>query len=123
MIKNNNTEDIFIVNQIKDIINNSNNLSIAILVRNRTRVGDLIRLLKNNNLNINAIDIELLSAKLVIKDLLSLTKAILNLSDKTAWYSILRAPWCGLSLEELYYLNSFIDGSKYCSIYQVYIRY
>lgn len=100
---------------IKDIAVNSSNIvncqqskktSIAILVRNRSKVLDLISRLKDNNIKINAVDIELLANKMIIKDLLSLTKAVLDLSDRVAWYSILRAPWCGLKLDDLYLINT-----------------
>ncbi len=101
------SENNFIIEHVKRIIslNQKDAPSIAILVRNRTRVIELIRAFKNNRLKFNAIDIELLSDKMVIQDLLSLTCAILNFSDRTAWYSVLRAPWCGLSLKDLYLLH------------------
>ncbi|MBP9722803.1 MAG: UvrD-helicase domain-containing protein [Gammaproteobacteria bacterium] len=120
--KNLSAENNFILNNIKKIITNSNQdkteskVSIAILVRNRTRIIDLVRLLKAHSLKINAIDIELLSNRMVIQDLLALTKAILNLSDRVSWYSILRAPWCGLTLEDLYLLHT---GNEDKSVYQI----
>ncbi len=106
-------QDEYLLNSIKKIIDiafadkeiEKKPVSIAILVRNRNKVLDLISLLKNNHIKINAVDIELLSEKMAIKDLLSLTKAVLDLSDRAAWLSILRAPWCGLTLTELYMLT------------------
>lgn len=106
------SEHDYIANQIKEVIsynnqiNNNNKISIAILIRTRTRISDLILSLKQKNIIVNSIEIENLSDRMVIKDLLALTRAILDFTDTVAWYSILRAPWCGLTLDELYYLNS-----------------
>lgn len=112
------SENNYIVEHVKRIINlnKKDAPSIAILVRNRTRVIELIREFKNSGLKFNAIDIELLSDKMVIQDLLSLTCAILNFSDRTAWYSVLRAPWCGLSLEDLYLLHFGNSGKNIIEI-------
>ncbi len=119
LFNNLNHENIHIVDSIKAIIKSNNNdkpISIAVLIRNRTRIVDLILLLKQNNININAVEIELLANRMVIQDLLSLTKAVLDLSDRVSWYSILRAPWCGLTLNELYLLNF---GNEDKTIYEI----
>lgn len=109
-------ENNFIINSIKDIIKTKDgNKSIAILVRNRSKIVDLVLELKKNNINISAVDIELLSERMVIKDLLTLTKSILDLSDKTAWLSTLRAPWCGLTLNDLYLIT---NGNENQTVWQ-----
>ena len=115
-------ENNHIINSIHDIIQqhqlsaNNQKISIAILIRNRTRIVDLISLLKQHKININAVEIESLASRMVIQDLLSLTKAVLNLSDRVAWYSVLRAPWCGLTLDDLYLLNY---GNEDKTVYQI----
>ncbi len=74
---------------------------IAILVRNRNHLREIVPLLKTNNLRFRAVDIDALNDKPVIHDLLMLTRALLNLADRIAWLSVLRAPWCGLELADL----------------------
>lgn len=77
------------------------NESIAILIRSRSHLSAIIASLKQANLAFRAIDIDPLITRPVIQDLLSLTKALLNPVDRIAWLSLLRAPWCGLTLDDL----------------------
>ncbi len=74
---------------------------IAILVRSRTHLAEIILELKRAGLRFQALDVEPLAQRPVIYDLISLTRALLHPADRIAWLAILRAPWCGLSLEDL----------------------
>ncbi|MEM7027357.1 MAG: UvrD-helicase domain-containing protein [Pseudomonadota bacterium] len=78
--------------------------SIAILVRGRSHLIDIVSTLRQTNINFRAIDIEQLAHRQVIQDLLALTRALLFPADRLAWLACLRAPWCGFSLESLHHL-------------------
>lgn len=80
--------------------------SIAILVRAKHHLNDILPALRKLHIPFEAHDIEKLGCKQSILDLLSLTQALLDLTDKIAWLAILRAPWCGLSLQDLYVIAS-----------------
>jgi ATP-dependent exoDNAse (exonuclease V) beta subunit len=87
---------------------------IAILVRARTHLESLVALLraKHPDLRYQAIEIESLSQKQAVQDLLSLTRALLHLADRVHWLAILRAPWCGLLLNDLHLLAA--DDHEAC---------
>jgi ATP-dependent helicase/nuclease subunit A len=76
--------------------------TMAILVRARSHLYEIIPALKKANLNFSAIEIDPLHQQAVVKDLLSLTGALLHVADRLAWLSLLRAPWCGLTLDDLH---------------------
>lgn len=78
--------------------------SIAILVRGRAHLLEIVPALREQNIHWQATDIEPLSTSMPVIDLTSLTRALLNPADRIAWLSILRAPWCGLSLDDLLHL-------------------
>jgi ATP-dependent helicase/nuclease subunit A len=77
---------------------------IAILVRSRSHLLDIIPILKKAELKFSAIEIEKLSQQPIIHDLTALTRALLHPADRIAWLAVLRAPWCGLILADLYAL-------------------
>lgn len=79
---------------------------VAILVRARTHLQALVQLLRTRYpaLKYQAIEIEGLASRQVIQDLLSLTHALLHQGDRTHWLAVLRAPWCGLLLQDLHQL-------------------
>jgi|TARA_B110000902_G_scaffold110534_1_gene130483 ATP-dependent helicase/nuclease subunit A len=85
--------------------------SIAVLVRGRNHLADIIPALKNADIAWQATDIDPLAKTEVIVDLLSLTKALLNPADKLAWLALLRAPFCGLTLPDLHQLTDYATHS------------
>ncbi|PWT72834.1 MAG: DNA helicase UvrD, partial [Proteobacteria bacterium] len=74
---------------------------VAILVRNRSHLSAIVPALKRADLRFQAIDIDNLEDRTVVQDLSALTRALLHLGDRVAWLSVLRAPWCGLTLADL----------------------
>jgi len=79
--------------------------SIALLVRSRTRLLDMFTALRREGVAVQAVEMEALSSRPVVGDIRSLAFALLYPHDKVAWLSLLRAPWCGLTLDELYQVN------------------
>ena len=78
--------------------------TIAILGRTRASFHQIVPQLREAGLRFRAIGIEELGYRPVVQDLLVLTRALAHLADKLAWLSVLRAPWCGLKLADLYAL-------------------
>ncbi|GJL74326.1 UvrD-helicase domain-containing protein [Nitrosomonas sp.] len=80
--------------------------SIAVLVRNRSHLKEIVTTLKSSGLRFRAVEIDSLYHKPVVQDLLMLTRALSNPADRLAWLAVLRAPWCGLQLDDLQILTS-----------------
>lgn len=78
--------------------------SMALLIRSRHHLKTLIPILKEAGISYQGVEIEPLKHKAILQDLLSLTKALLHLGDRVAWFSLLRSPYCGLSLTDLWIL-------------------
>jgi len=90
---------------IEIIQSKKENESIALLVRSRTHLKQIIPALRKHNIPYRAIDIDPLTTRPLIQDLLALTKALLHPANRIAWLSILHAPWCGLRLNDLLVLS------------------
>jgi ATP-dependent helicase/nuclease subunit A len=73
----------------------------AILVRNRSHLECVVEELKRFGIRYRAVEIDSLGGRQGVQDLYALTRALTHLADRVAWLSILRAPWCGLTLAEL----------------------
>ena len=85
-----------------------NQQKIAVLVRSRSHLHELVSEIRRNHssLKFQAVEIEELSQRQTVQDVLSLTYALLQRADRVHWLSILRAPWCGLTLKDLHALCS-----------------
>jgi len=75
--------------------------TVAILVRSRSHLEEIMPRLRAAKLPFRAIEIELLGHRPVVQDLLALTRALCHAADRTAWLAVLRAPWCGVTLADL----------------------
>lgn len=80
--------------------------SIAILVRSRSHLQDILPVLQRNKIEYQGIQLEKLNEHPIVQDLFSLTRALMHPFDRIAWLSILRAPFCKLSLQDLWVLAS-----------------
>ncbi|ARP95311.1 UvrD-helicase domain-containing protein [Bordetella genomosp. 13] len=77
---------------------------VAILVRTRSHLGQLVRRLTQEGIACRAVELVRLAQREVVSDLVQLVRALSHPSDRLAWLSVLRAPWCGLTLDTLHAL-------------------
>ena len=94
----------------QQIQNQNPDHSIAILVRNRGHLKQIIPALIDAQLNWEAIDIDPLADRMPVMDLMSVTRAMISPADRIAWLALLRAPFCGLCLQDLVALTNDLDG-------------
>ncbi|MGH8609847.1 MAG: UvrD-helicase domain-containing protein, partial [Gammaproteobacteria bacterium] len=80
------------------------NESVAVLARARPHLREVVASLSAAGLRYQATEIAALADRPVIQDLTALTLALLHPAHRIAWLSVLRAPWCGLSLADLHAL-------------------
>ncbi len=110
-----NKESQAVVDIVTEIKKEHTEDSVAILVRSRSHLAEVIPALRNAGIGFKSIDIEGLAMQSSIQDLLALSRAFLYQADRVAWLACLRAPWCGLSLDSLYIL---CDKNKERTIFE-----
>lgn len=81
--------------------------TLAILVRSRTQLVEIIRLLRQHQIPYQGTDIDLLANLLHLRDVWSLTQALLSPANRLSWLAMLRSPYCGLSLNDMHCITSF----------------
>ena len=84
--------------------------SVAILVRSRGQIPPLAAALRAAGIGFQGVDTEPLASRQTIIDLLALTRALTDPADRVAWLALLRAPWAGLCLDDLYRLAGESDA-------------
>lgn len=76
----------------------------AVLVRSRTQLTELLPRLRQAGIAYQSVDIDRLTDLPEVMDLLALTRALAHASDRAAWLAVLRAPWIGWSWSDLHAL-------------------
>jgi ATP-dependent exoDNAse (exonuclease V) beta subunit len=87
---------------------------IAILVRSRGQLTHIVELLREENIPFQGVEIDHLAHLPHLRDVWSLTQVLLMPGNRLAWLSLLRSPWCGLTLSDLHAIATF---AKNRSIY------
>ena len=76
--------------------------SIAVLVRKRSDLAEILPALRARDIAFSAVELDHLSERQAVLDLCSLAHALVQPDDRLAWLATLRAPWCGLTLPDLF---------------------
>ena len=100
----------FICQQVQRGIADPSCESIAVLARTRGHLQGILAKFKDLHIEYSAQDIDSLASSHVIVDLMSLCRALGNPADSVAWMAVLRAPWCGLTLNDLHTLQASAAG-------------
>ena len=79
--------------------------NIGILVQSRNHLVQIVSELNAAGIAFRATDIDPLGERPIVLDLLSLARALSHPADRVAWLAVLRAPWCGMTLQELHSLT------------------
>ena len=76
----------------------------AVLVRGRSQLPNLLAALRRAGIDYRAIEIDRLTDLPEVIEALALTRAAVHQGDRLAWLAILRAPWIGLDWTDLHAL-------------------
>src|SRR5262249_42582311 len=82
---------------------------IAVLVASRSHAAPIITALEDRSIDAVGVDLVPLRELAIVRDLVALLQAMEHLGDRTSWLTVLRAPWCGLSLPTLTALSQRRD--------------
>ena len=84
---------------------NGEEYRVAVLVRAKSHLADIAARLRAEDVPFRAVELETLNERQELLDLMSLVRALLHPMDRVAWLSVLRAPWCGLTMRDLHTLT------------------
>ena len=85
---------------------------VAILGRAKNHLVPIAQALREAGIPFRAVELEQLAARPEVLDALVLARALLNPQDRVAWLGVLRAPWCGLSLDDLHRIAGNDDSEQ-----------
>ena len=75
--------------------------SVGVLVIAHAHAVAVIAALEACGVPALGVDLVALRERLIVRDLVQLTRALHDLADRSAWLAVLRAPWCGARLTTL----------------------
>jgi ATP-dependent exoDNAse (exonuclease V) beta subunit len=84
--------------------------TVGVLVIAHAHAVPVIAALEARGLAPLGVDLVALRERLVVRDLVQLTRALHDLADRAAWLAVLRAPWCGARLGTLTALSGANDA-------------
>jgi ATP-dependent exoDNAse (exonuclease V) beta subunit len=99
-----------VVSVVRDALARWPGDSIGILVRSRSHAAHIVAALRAATVDLAATDLIELGRTTLANDLLAITRALVHAGDRLAWLTVLRAPWCGLPLEDLARIGAVHDG-------------
>jgi len=100
--KNREQEAQKLIHWVEHELNSDPHQSIAILVRSRSQLTSIISLLRQHHISYQGTDIDLLANLMHLRDVWSLTQALLSPGNRLSWLALLRSPYCGLSLGDIH---------------------
>jgi len=89
----------------------SPNATVAVLVVARAHAPPIMEALEAASVDAIGVDLVPLRDLSIVRDLVSLVRALHHLGDRTAWLAVLRTPWCGVSLSTLTRLSHRNDSA------------
>ena len=89
---------------LSNILEQSEEESVAVLVRSRTQLPSLLARLRKAGVAYKAVEIDRLTDLPEIIDILALARAFVHHGDRLAWLALLRSPWVGLDWTDLHAL-------------------
>lgn len=89
---------------VREILDRDADGSVAVLVRSRTQLPDLLARFRDSGIAYEAVDIDRLTDLPEIIDCLALVRAAAHPGDRIAWLGLLRSPWVGLDWNDLHAL-------------------
>jgi ATP-dependent exoDNAse (exonuclease V) beta subunit len=92
------------IQQALDAHGDDPDFSAAIIVRARSHLAEILPALERRGIGYRAVKLDPLLTRPVVQDLLAITRAIVNPTDRAAVLAMLRAPYAGLSLADLHAL-------------------
>ncbi len=89
---------------------------LAVLVRGRSQLPQLLANMRARGIAYRAVDIDRLTDLPEIIDVLALTRAAAHLGDRIAWLAVLRSPWIGLDWSDL---HALVRNDKNSSVWEL----
>ena len=101
---------------VKAAVDSDPEHTVAILVRSRAQATQIYPALQQLGIRYQALEMDNLGDKPVVRDLLSLSLALRYPHDRLHWLAVVRAPWCGLTAADL---NVLMDDSSHVPVMQL----